>query len=143
MFALLLHGSFSQQNHLQSKCNIYKPAVLPYKVRAENTFSEDALLMKLQEFNFIKKKIPAQMLFCEFWEISHKNFFKEPFGRLLLHKHSLCLLSQDELVPFQNRYHTYFPAEYFLGLICRLGTRVSSIFQTLSQKPIFNLVEHL
>ena len=31
----------------------------------------------------------------------------------------------------------------FFGLICRLGTRVSSIFQALSQKSIFNPVEHL
>ena len=31
--------------------------------------------------------------------------------------------------------HTYIPAENFLGLICRLGTRVTSTFQTLSQKP--------
>ena len=44
---------------------------------------------------------------------------------------------------FQKRCHTYFPAEYFLGLIYRLATRVSSIFQTLSQIPIFNQVEHL
>ena len=29
--------------------------------------------------------------------------------------------------------HTYFPAEYFLGLNFRLGTRVTSIFQTLYQ----------
>ena len=83
------------------------------------------------------------MIFCEFWEISHKTFFKEPFGRLLLRKHSFCLLSQHDALPFQKRCYTYFPAEYFLGLIYRLVTRVSSIFQTLSQKPIFNPVEHL
>ena len=75
------------------------------------------------------------MFSCEFCEISHNTFFKEPFGRLLLHKHSFCLLSQHDLVPFQKRCHTYFPAEYFLGLIYRLGTRVSSTFQTLSQMP--------
>ena len=43
----------------------------------------------------------------------------------------------------QKRCHTHFPAEYFFGLIYTLGTRVSSIFQALSQKPIFNPVEHL
>ena len=84
------------------------------------------------EFNFIKKEITPQMFFCEFWEISHKTFFKELSGRLLLHKHSFCLLSQHDLVPFRKRCHTNFPAEYFLGLICRLGTRVSSVFQTFS-----------
>ena len=84
------------------------------------------------EFNFKKKEILAQMFYCEFSEISHKTFFKEPFGRLLLHKHSFRLFSQLDLVPFQKRCHIYFSAEYFLDLICRLGPRVSSIFQTLS-----------
>ena len=45
--------------------------------------------------------------------------------------------------PFQKRCHTYFPAEYFLGLICRLRIGVSPIFQTLSWKPIFNPIQHL
>ena len=83
------------------------------------------------------------LFFCKFCEISHITFFKVPFGRLLLHKHSFCLLSHHDLSPFQKRCHTPFPAEYFLGLICRLETSVSSIFQTLSQEPIFNPVEHL
>ena len=65
------------------------------------------------------------------------------FGRLLLHKHSLCLLSYHDLSPFQKRCRIFFLAEYFFGLICRLGTKVSSICKTLSQKPIFNLVKHL
>ena len=70
-------------------------------------------------------------------------FFKEPFGRLLLHKHSLCLLSYHDLSPFQKRCRTFFLAEYFFSLTFRLGTKVSSICKTLSQKPIFNLVKHL
>ena len=90
-----------------------------------------------------KKEIPAQMFSCEFCEISHNIFFKERFGRLLQHKHSLCLLSRLAFLPIQKRCHTYFLAEYFFGLICRLGTRVRSILQALSQKPIFNPVEHL
>ena len=40
-----------------------------------------------------KKEIPAEMFSCEFCEISHNIFFKEPFGWLLQHKRSLCLLS--------------------------------------------------
>ena len=39
------------------------PAIL--QIEQENTCS-------------IKKEIPAQMLFCEFWEISHKTFLKNP-----------------------------------------------------------------
>ena len=83
------------------------------------------------------------MFSYEFCEISHNTFFKEPFEQLLLHKHLFCLLSQHDLSPFQKRCRTYFLAEYFLGLFCRLGTRVSSIFPTLRRKSIFNPVEHL
>ena len=90
-----------------------------------------------------KKQILAQMFSCEFCEISRNIFFKEPFGRLLHHKHSFCLLSHHDISPFQKQCHTYFLGDYFFGLIYRLGTRVSSIFQARSQKPIFNPVEHL
>ena len=90
-----------------------------------------------------RKDIPLQMFSCEFCEISHNIFFKEPFGRLLLHKHSLCLFSYHDISPFQNRCGIFFLAQCFLGFICRLGTKVSSICKTLSQKPIFNLVKHL
>ena len=90
-----------------------------------------------------QKNIPLQMFSGEFCEISHNTFFKEPFGRLLLHKHSLYLLFYHDLSPFQKLCRTFFLAEYFFGLICRLGTKVSSICKTLSQKPIFNLVKHL
>ena len=84
----------------------------------------------------------AQMFSFEFCEIFHNIFFKEPFGLLLHHKHSFCLLSYHDLLSFQKQCHTYFLATYFFGLTCRLGTRVSSIFQALSQKPVVNLVEH-
>ena len=90
-----------------------------------------------------QKDIPLQMFSSEFCEISHNTFFKEPCGRLLLYKHSLSLFSYHDLSPFQKRCRTFFLAEYFLGFICRLGTKVSSICKTLSQKPIFNLVKHL
>ena len=89
------------------------------------------------------QKILAQMFSCEFCKISQNIFFKEPFGRLLHHKHTFYLLSHHDLSPFRKQCHTYFLAEYFFGIICRLGTRVSSIFPALSQKYIFNPVEHL
>ena len=78
----------------------------------------------LQSLTLSKKEIPRQMFSCEFCKISHNTFFKEPFGRLLLHKHSLCLLSYHDLSPFQKRCRTFFLAEYFFGLF-------------------FNLVKHL
>ena len=90
-----------------------------------------------------QKDIPLQMFSCEFYEISHNIFFKEPFGRLVLHKHSLCLFSYHDLSPFQKRCRSFFLAEYFFGFICRLGTKVSSICKTLSQESIFNLFKHL
>ena len=83
------------------------------------------------------------MFSCEFCEISHNTFFKEPFGRLLLHKHSLCLFSYHDLSPFQKRCRPFFLADYFFGLICRLETKVSSICKTLSQKPIFSIQSYI
>ena len=104
--------------------------------------SSDAVLQKLYSYTNsknsqenIRKEIPAQMFPCEFWEIFHKIFLKEPLGRLLHYKHSFCLLSDHGLSPFRKRCHTYFLAEYFFGLICRLETRVNSIFQALNQNP--------
>ena len=87
--------------------------------------------------------ILLQMFSCEFCKISHNTFSKEPFRRLLLNKHSLCLLSYHDLLPFQKRCRSFFLAEYFFGLICRFWRKVSSICKTLSQKPIFNLIKHL
>ena len=75
------------------------------------------------------------MFSCEFCEISHNTFFKEPFGRLLLYKHWFGLLSHHDLLFFQKRCHIYFPAKHFLGFIYRLATRVNSVFQTLSLTP--------
>ena len=84
-----------------------------------------------------QKDVPLQMFSCEFCKIFHNIFFKEPFGQLLLHKHSLYLFSYHDLSPFQKRCRTFFLAEYFLGFICRLGTKVNSICKTLSQKTYF------
>ena len=92
--------------------------------------------------NFKKNEIPAQIS-CDFCEISPNTIFKQPFGRLLQHKHSFCLLSHHDLLFFQKRCHIYFPVECFLGLIYRLPTRVISIFQTLNQPTISNSVKHL
>ena len=97
----------------------------------------------LQSLTLPKKRCRRRWFICELCKISHNMFLKEPLGRLLLHKHSFCLLSQHDASPFQKRCYTCFPTEHFLGLIYRLVARVSSVFQTLSQKPIFNPVVHL
>ena len=97
----------------------------------------------LQSLTLSKQRFRHKRFFCELCKISHNTFLKEPFGRLFLHKHSFCLLSQHNAWPFQKRCYRYFPAEYFLVFISWLVKRVSSIFQTLIQKPIFNPVEHL
>ena len=107
-------------------------------------FCKNSVLANFAKFTRKHQKdIPLQMFSCELFKISHNIFFKEPFGRLLLHKHSLCLFSYHDLSPFQKRCRLFFLAEYFFGFICRLGTKVSSICKTLSQKPIFNLFKHL
>ena len=107
-------------------------------------FCKNGVLANLAKFTRKHQKdIPLQMFSCEFCEISHNIFFKEPFGRLLLHKHSLCFFSYHDLSPFQKRCRSFFLAEYFFGFICRLGTKVSSICKTLSHKSVLNLFKHL
>ena len=107
-------------------------------------FCKNGVLANLAKFTRKHQKdIPLQMFSCEFCEISHNIFFKESFRRLLLHKHALCLFSYHDLSPFQKRSRSFFLAECFFGFICRLGTKVSSICKTLSQKSIFNLFKHL
>ena len=69
--------------------------------------------------------------FCKFCGISDNTLFKEPCGRLLLHKHSFSFTVSPRALPFEKRYHTYFLVEYFFGLTCRMGARVNLIFQTL------------
>ena len=95
-------------------------------------------LMKFQIYrvliNFFKKEISARMFSREFCEICHSTFFNQPFGWLLLPEDSFCLLFHHYFLPFQTRYPTYCPAEYFPVLIRKLAIRVSSISQSLSQE---------
>ena len=58
------------------------------------------------------KKTSTQMLFVNFGKFLRTPFLWNPFQRLLLFNYSFCLLSS-----FSEWYHTYFPGEYFLGLI--------------------------
>ena len=81
------------------------------------------------------------MFSYEFCKISHGTFFKEPCYRLLLYKHSFFLLPHHKLSPFQKRCHTHCAADYFLGLICRLRTRVNLILQTLSLESLSTFVK--
>ena len=91
------------------------------------------------QFSFIKKEIPAQMFSFEFCEISRNTFLKNPSDGCF------CINTRSVYCPTTTFcfFHTYFKAEYFLGLNYRLGTRVSSIFQTLLQTPTLSPVQHL
>ena len=97
------------------------------------------------KFRKIHKKTPKRDSITDVFVRILRNFSQHFFERTLraAAKHSLCLMSYHDLSPFQKRCHTYFLAEYFFGLICGLGTKVSSICKTLCQKPIFNLVKHV
>ena len=104
------------------------------------------VLQKRRSFKFrkIQKKTPKKKL-------RHRRFLvnsaKFPIASFLKDasddsfsidtRYVYCLTS------IQKRCHTYYLTEYFFGLFCTQGTRVSSIFQALSQKSIFNPVEHL
>ena len=81
------------------------------------------------EFKIIKKEIPAHMFSCEFCEIFITSLLK---SRLLLHKHSFCLLSHYKLLPFQKRCHNS-PATYFLDLICSLQQEWAQYFKPLGK----------
>ena len=110
----------------------------------ESNCAKDSFLIKCQitEFKLYWKRNSGTEDFL--WILPNFTFFKEPFGCLLLHKHLFYfILPYHDLLSFQKRSQTYFLVEYFVGLICRLGTRVSSIFQTPSQKLFFNPVKHL
>ena len=80
------------------------------------------------------------MFCCEFCEISHNIFFvsEGSFSINTLYVYCLTLT----FCFFKNDVTHIFWLSVFFGLICRLGTRVSSIFQALSQRPIFNPVEY-
>ena len=119
----------------------------PYSVRIQEIRGRKSSIVghfyRWKFAKFIRKHQKSGSGTYAFLWIFQNIFFKEPFGRLLHHKHSFCLLSNHDILPFQKWCHTHFLADYFVGLICRLGTRVSSIFQTLNQKAIFNPVEYL
>ena len=85
-----------------------------------------------------KKKILAQMLSCEFCEISFLK--KTSDGCFSISTRSVyCPIRL-----FKNDVtHIFWLSIFFFGLICRLGTRLSWIFQALGQKPIFNPVARL
>ena len=137
---LLLFGKMSQRN-LYVNCHVNSMR-FQSGLRFHTGLNSLRVLCK-RALTLSKKRFRNRWFICELCKISHNVFLKEPFGRLLLHKHSFCLLSRHDASSFQKRCYTYFLAEYFLGLIYRLVTRVSSIFQTLSQKLIFNPVVHL
>ena len=108
--------------------------------------SSGAVLQKRCSFKFrkIHKKTPKKRFQHRCFLVNSAKF---PITSFLKNASDGCFSINTRYVycptSIQKWCHTYFLAEYFFGLICRLGTRVSSIFQALSQKSIFNPVEHL
>ena len=93
------------------------------------------MFLKISQNSQENTKKEIQMFSCEFCKISHSTFLKEPFG-FSLHKRSFYLLSHHDLSPFQKQPHIY-SLSIFFGLICRLKTRISSIFQTPKPESYF------
>ena len=108
--------------------------------------SSGTVLQKRCSFKFrkIHKKTPKKRFRHRCFLVNSAKF---PITSFLKNASDGCFSINTRYVycptSIQKRCHTYYLAEYFFGLICRLGTRVSSIFQALSQKSIFNPVEHL
>ena len=97
----------------------------------------------LQSFTLSKKGFRHICFLVNSPKFLIKLFLKNPFdGCFCINALSVYCLTATFCF-FQKRCHAYFLAEYFLGLIYRLGTRLSSRFQTLSQTPIFKPVKHL
>ena len=105
---------------------VYQFSLHPYWYCCNQKKSSGCVLQKTSSYRFCKNLL-AQRISYEFFQIFYNIFFKEPAGRLLLHKHPFCLQSHHDLLSFQKRCHIYFPAEYFLSLISRLRTGVRSM----------------
>ena len=105
---------------------VYQFYLHPYWYCCNQKKSSGCVLQKTSSYRFCKNLL-AQRISYEFFQLFYNIFFKEPFGRLLLHKHPFCLQSHHDLLSFQKRCHIYFPAEYFLTLISRLRTGVRSM----------------
>ena len=111
----LIHMLQSLYIHMQQFCLPILPSLLLILSSRPVLFCKKGVLTDFAKFTTKhQKKTLAQMFSLYFLaKFLITSFFKELFGRLLLHKHSLCLLSNHALSPFQKRCYTYFLAEYF------------------------------
>ena len=85
----------------------------------------------LQHLILSKKRLWHRCCLANFAKLLLTPFLQNFFARMLMHDHAFCYCPKRDLLHFQKRCHIHFPAEYFLGLICRLVTKVNSIFQIL------------
>ena len=99
-------------------------------------FSKKVFLQNSQESTCARVSFFRHSCFL----VNFAKFLRKPFSKNLSNGW-FCINTRFVYCPattfrlFKNNVtHTYFPAEYFLGLMCKLGTKVSSIFQTLSQE---------
>ena len=104
--------------------------------------SSGALLQKSYFYKFCKihKKTPKKRFRHRCFLVNSAKFliasWRRSFGRLLQHKNSFCLLSHHHLFAFSKTMSHLFSGWVFFRFNI-------SIFQTFSQKPIFNPVENL
>ena len=108
--------------------------------------SSGAILQKIYSFKFCKihKEAPKKRFRHRCFLVNSAKF---PIASFLKNASDGFFIINTRYVhcptSIQKQCHTYFLAEYFFGLICRLEARVSSILKALSQTSIFNLVEHV
>ena len=91
------------------------------------------------KFRKIHKKTPKKRFRYRCFLVNSAKF---PITSFLKNASDGCFSINTRYVycptSIQKRCHTYYLAEYFFGLICRLGTRVSSIFSLLLARSLYS-----
>ena len=101
---------------LQKRCS-YKFC----KIHKKRSVLQDSFLMKFQVYIVLlyqKKRFRYRRFLVNSRKFLINIFCKESFGEVLLVL--FCLLSHRHLLFFEKRCYTYFPVDYFLGLIDNL-----------------------
>ena len=97
-----------------------------WQISQENTCFKDS--KDLRSLTLSKNRFRHRCFIVNSGKFFIKPFLKSPSDDWFCINSRSVSFPSTTFVPFQKRCHTYFSAEFFLGLICRLGTRASSIF---------------